>query len=106
MTLTVTDNDGLSHAASQQVTATEPIQYPIDLSASGRKKKSFNHVDFLWTGASSDRVDIYQDDRLVETTANDGEYTLATGTKGGKTFVYRMCEAGTSICSGDKTVQF
>jgi hypothetical protein len=51
-------------------------------------------------------VDVYRDGILITTTANDGEYTDAMNNRGGATYVYRVCEAGTSTCSNTSTVIF
>lgn len=43
---------------------------------------------------------------MVATTANDGAYTDVNGQKGSATYVYRVCEAGTAVCSDPVTVDF
>jgi hypothetical protein len=78
----------------------------ISLSASGYKDKGKNSVDLTWSGAAGGNVDIYRDGNLLTTTANDGSYTDATGTKGGQSFTYEVCEEGTSTCSSPVTVVF
>jgi len=78
----------------------------ISLSASGYKNKGKNVVDLTWSGATGNDVDIYRDGVLLATTANDGAYTDATGTKGGQSFSYEVCEAGTATCSSAVTVNF
>jgi subtilisin family serine protease len=76
------------------------------LSATARKVKGFNTVNLTWSGATSASVDIYRDGANITTTANDGAHTDSTGTKGGRTFTYKVCEAGTSTCSNSVTVVF
>jgi len=64
-------------------------------------------VNLTWSGASSAQVDIYRDGVLIATTDNDGLYIDATETKGGMTFIYQVCEAGsTTVCSNEVTVIF
>jgi len=66
-------------------------------------------VSYDWSfgdGAGSTQVDVYRGGAVVATTANDGAYTDATGNRGGATYTYQVCEAGTSICSGTVTVVF
>jgi serine protease len=104
VTLTVSDGSA-SDSESQSVTVTAPSS-GITLSASGYKVRGVHTVDLTWSGASSADVDVYRDGGLLTTTANDGAYTDSTGNRGGATYTYQVCEAGTSTCSGTVTVQF
>lgn len=108
VTLTVTDDDGATDSSSQDVTVSSggDTGAPISLTASGYKVKGRHHVDLAWSGATSTDVDIYRDGGLIATTANDGEYTDATNNRGGATYTYQVCEAGTSTCSDTVTVVF
>jgi CubicO group peptidase (beta-lactamase class C family) len=99
--LTVTDDGQASATASQGLTV-----YPIALSARGRKRKRYAYVDLSWSGSAAAMVDVYRDGAGLATVANDGAYTDATGRKGSPTFGYRVCEAGTSVCSNTVTVSF
>ncbi len=105
VTLTVTDNGGATNATSRSVTVTAPGG-GITLSASGYKVKGVHHVDLTWSGAAGASVDIVRDGTIVSTTANDGAETDVTGNKGGGSYTYRVCEAGTSTCSNAVTVTF
>ncbi|MEX2535162.1 MAG: S8 family peptidase [Trueperaceae bacterium] len=78
----------------------------ITLSASGYKVRGVHHADLAWDGATSTDVDVYRDETLIGTTANDGAYTDNIGAKGGGSYTYQVCEAGTSTCSGSVTVTF
>lgn len=51
-------------------------------------------------------MDVFRDNAKVATVANSGAYTDDTGQKGGGTHTYRVCEAGTSTCSGNVTVSY
>jgi serine protease len=104
VTLTVTDNAGASASASQVVTVSGGSG--ISLSGSGYKVKGVHHVDLIWSGAASSSVDVYRDGVKVVTTPNDGAHTDVTGKKGGGSYTYRVCEAGTSTCSNQTTVSF
>jgi PKD repeat protein len=105
VTLTVTDDGGATGSTSQSVTVTAPSS-GITLSALGRKVKGVKNVDLTWSGANSGSVDVFRNNALVTTTANDGTHTDAITTKGGGSFTYRICEAGTSTCSNNATVTF
>lgn len=84
----------------------EPEPGSLTLSASAYKIKGAQHVDLSWGGAASSSVDIFRDGAKLATTANDGAYTDAIGAKGGGSYTYKVCEAGTSTCSADITASF
>ncbi len=78
----------------------------ISLSASGYKVKGVQHADLSWSGATGTDIDVYRDGALVVTTANDGAHTDNIGSKGGGSYDYQVCEAGTTTCSAVVTVVF
>jgi subtilisin family serine protease len=88
----------------------DPVEPPpadgIALSANAYKVKGFQQVDLSWAGASGSSVDVYRDGSKIATTANSGAYTDELGVKGSGSYVYRVCEAGTSTCSGNVTAAF
>jgi hypothetical protein len=43
---------------------------------------------------------------VIATMPNDGLYDDSPGTTGQASFMYQVCEAGTSTCSNDVTVNF
>jgi hypothetical protein len=51
-------------------------------------------------------VDVYRNNALITTTANDGFYTDIIGGRGHATYTYRVCEAGSQTCSNQVTVTF
>lgn len=78
----------------------------ISLSATGYKQKGLQKVDLSWSGATSTNVDVFRNGTIITTTANDGAYTDNINVSGGGTYTYKVCEAGTSVCSNDATVTF
>ena len=78
----------------------------FDLSANGYKSKGTKYVDLSWAGATTASVDIYRNGSIVATTQNDGQYTDTIGGKGGGSYTYQVCEAGTSTCSVESNVLF
>lgn len=77
----------------------------ITLSLSGEKVKGEQIVTVSWSGAATN-VDIYRDGALISAnTANDGTATENLG-KGGGTYTYLVCEAGTTTCSDPATISF
>lgn len=76
------------------------------LSAEGRRVQGVHTVDLVWEGATSADIDVFRDGELITTVPNDGSHTDSTGNRGRATYVYQVCEAGTSECSNEETVRF
>jgi hypothetical protein len=51
-------------------------------------------------------VDVYRNNALITTTANDGFYTDIIGARGRGTYTYRVCNQGSQTCSNQATVTF
>ncbi|TRX54001.1 S8 family serine peptidase [Thalassomonas sp. M1454] len=83
---------------------TEPPAGDINLDAQGYRAKGRNKVDLTWSGAATNSVDVYRDNALRTTTANDGMYTDSFRTYG--TYTYKVCDQGTDNCSAEVTVSF
>lgn len=104
--LTVTDNQGATGTSKRTLTVSAASS-GITLSASGRKVKGVNTVDLVWSGAASGNVDVLRDaTKLATVPSSSGAYTDNTGTKGGATLTYQVCESGTTTCSGTVQVIF
>ncbi|HEX6929508.1 MAG TPA: S8 family serine peptidase [Gammaproteobacteria bacterium] len=84
----------------------DPEPGTLDLSANAYKVKGKQRVDLSWSGATSSSVDIFRDGGKIVTTANDGAYTDNLNVKGGGSYTYKVCEAGTSTCSADVNASF
>ncbi|NVK88313.1 MAG: S8 family serine peptidase [Gammaproteobacteria bacterium] len=106
VTLTVTDDGGASHSSSQTITVVDDSSGGVEAAASGYKIRGRHHIDLTWSGAAGTSVDIFQNGSLLTTTANDGAYTVATSNRGGASYTFRVCEAGTNVCSVDLNVLF
>ena len=106
VTLTVTDDDLATDDESQSVTVTAPSSGVTITSATPYKVKGVKHVDLTWSGATTTAVDVRRDGAVVATTANQGSFTDNIGSKGGGSYTYRICEAGTDTCSASRTVTF
>ena len=106
-TVLLTVSDGVdSDTSSQDVTVTESSAGGIALDATGYKVRGRHTVDLTWDGATSTEVDVYRDGALIATPANSGAYTDSTDNRGGATYTYQVCEAGTETCSAVVTVEF
>ena len=105
VTLTVTDNRGGTGQHSATVTVTAPSS-GISLSATGRFDGTAQYMTLKWSGAVGAQVDIYRNGTRLRTTANDGSDTNGRTFQGNATYVFRVCQAGTTTCSNDATVTF
>jgi N-acetylneuraminic acid mutarotase len=86
--------------------APTPTPGPITLRGQGKKVGGINTSRLKWRGVTSANVDVYRDGVVIATTPNDGSYDDSTGTTGQASFTYHVCEAGTSTCSNQVTVNF
>lgn len=107
-TVTATATDSIGQTASNSVSVTVDNSGgdsggDFTLSVNAYKVRGTQTADLTWNGATSTDVDVYRDGALVTTTANDGSHTDSTGQKGGGSAVYKICEAGTTTCSGEVT---
>jgi serine protease len=78
----------------------------ITLSATGYKVKGLQKADLTWSGATSTNVDVFRNGANITTTANDGFHTDNINNRGGGSYTYKVCEAGTTTCSNEATISF
>ena len=100
---------GSGYDTSNEVTTPGLPLGSINLSANGFKVKGKHQVDLTWSGATGGNVDIYRNGNptpIAEGTENDNFYNDNIGAKGGATYSYQVCDAGTSNCSNTATVVF
>ncbi len=76
----------------------------ISLTARGYKVKGSARTDLTWAGATTTSVDLFRNSVKI-TTPNDGAHTDVIGKVSG-TFIYRLCNAGTTTCSPNASVTF
>lgn len=91
---------------SDTATATTDGVPLINLGLSGYRDKGKHVVDLVWSGAGTVNVDIIRDGLFLRTVSNTGVHTDNTGQKGGQTYTYQVCEAGTSNCSSIQSIVF
>jgi subtilisin family serine protease len=107
VSLTVTNANGEdTEKKPDYVTVTEPPSGGMSLSVVAYKVKGVQYADLTWSGFSGTNVDIYRNATKVATTPNDGAHTDNINKKGGGSYTYKVCEAGTMTCSNDVTVSF
>lgn len=106
VTASASNADGTG-SASIDITVNAGPAPVITLSLAGRKQKGYNIVDLTWSGATTGLVDIWRNGSKLLITSNGGFYSDNTRTKGGQTFVYKVCEYGsTTACSPERTIVF
>jgi subtilisin family serine protease len=96
--------------AYRALTVDNPAPPPasISLTAAGYKLKGLQKADLQWSGATSSFVDIRRNGSVVSgpNESNDGSYTDLINKNGGGSYTYKVCEAGTAICSNEAAVSF
>ncbi len=102
----VDSSSGKSATSSATQSVTVSGATAISLSASGYKVKGSQKADLTWSGASGTSVDVYRNNVKIITTDNDGAHTDNINNKGGGSYTYRVCNAGTATCSNSVTVTF
>jgi hypothetical protein len=113
VTATTTDSAGATATAQIGVTITSvdpaggvPPDAGLSLSAQGLKVRGLQRVDLSWAGATSTTIDVYRNGALIMTTPNDGAQTDPLNKKGAGTYMYQICQAGSSVCSASVVVAF
>lgn len=105
VTLTVTDNGGATGTTSQSVTVTAPTG-GIALTVLGYKVSGVQRADLTWSGATGTDVDVFRNSVKILTTPNDGLHTDNINKRGGGSYTYRVCNAGSTACSPNVTITF
>jgi hypothetical protein len=76
----------------------------IELTANGFKNRGRWATNLSWSG-NTGSVDIYRDGAYVRRVSGSS-FTDQTSNRGGGSLTYQVCEAGTSTCSNEVTVNF
>ena len=112
ITAAVSDSGGMSSSKQVTVTVTATTSAPPPspngavLAARGYKVKGQQKVDLTWSGLSGPTVDVYRNGTKVASVTNSGAGTDPINSKGGGSYVYKVCEAGNSNCSNTANVNF
>ena len=107
--LWVEDDHGNEDVTMKEITVgtVPPSTENIELTAVGSKVKGQWQTSLSWTPAgSSAKVDIYRNGHHIASAENTGRYNDVTNLKGGGSLTYKICEAGTKICSNEVVVHF
>ncbi len=84
----------------------DPEPGDFELTAEGYKVRGLQKADLSWSGTDASEVEILRDGIIIDTVANTGSYTDDIDNRGGGSYVYQVCEAGTGTCSNEATVEF
>jgi hypothetical protein len=109
LTATVTDSGNLS--ASKTVTvvvsaSASGTSSAATLSVRGYKSRGRDTADLSWTGLSAASVDVFRNGARISSSSNSGKMTDNIGTRGGGTFTYQVCAAGSTTCTNKVSVTF
>jgi hypothetical protein len=64
------------------------------------------YMMLVWTGAVGATVDVYRDGKFLTNELNDGRYTNSRNLPGASRYTYKVCQAGTTVCSNEAVVVF
>jgi hypothetical protein len=112
ITATVTDSGGLTASARVSVSVAAAAQQPSTpsggptLTVRAYKVKGNQTVDLSWNGLSASAITIYRNGSAVGSSTNDGTETDAINKKGGGSYSYQVCAAGTSTCTNTASASF
>lgn len=81
-----------------------PGPSPISLTVSGRTDATKQYMTLRWTGATGTTVDVYRNGTRITNTGNDGYYVNSRTFQGAATYTYKVCQAGSSVCSNEARV--
>ncbi|TVP59896.1 MAG: hypothetical protein EA351_01120 [Gemmatimonadales bacterium] len=80
--------------------------FDIDLTVNGYKVRGVKNADLTWNGSDAGEIDIFRNGVYVRTVSNTGSHTDNIGSRGGGSYTYQVCEAGTDTCSAQVTISF
>jgi hypothetical protein len=96
-----------SGSSSYSNTANASTPDGLSLTANGYKVKGVQTVDLAWSGSNAVSFDIYRDGILIVSDLNVFAYTDNIGLKGGGSYQYQVCEAGSTLnCSNIVDINF
>ena len=102
VSLTATDDRGATHQVSRAVS----VSSAITLTLTTKTDATSQYVTLTWKNATGATVDIYRNGKFLKNTPNDGKHTTVKVFVGPATYVYKICEAGSSVCSNEATAVF
>jgi serine protease len=105
VSLTVEDDKGRTDTQSSTVEV-EKSQSRISLSGFGSSSNGRTMATLRWSGAETQTIQLFRDDQLIASTANDGKHIDLGINENHKTAAYRLCQSSSSVCSDTVVLQF
>jgi PKD repeat protein len=105
VTLTARDREDASAASARQVTVPGP-QFALGLTLTTRTEGGKQISTLNWTRAQGQSVYIYRNGLVLLSTPNDGRQSISKNGTAPSTFIFKVCEAGSTICSNPATATF
>ncbi len=106
VTASVTDSSGNSASDTVSVTLEVVGGGDITLTAVATEDRGRSATDLTWSGAEGRAVDVVRDGVVLRRTSNDGSYLDRFRTPPSGTYVYQICEEGTTVCSNEASVTY
>jgi len=106
VTLTVTDDDGATDNASQNVTVSGGGGGSMVLSVALRMTGPWVNHDLTWTGSDGGQARIFRNGAVLTTTADDGSHSYRVGRNVSGTDTYRVCDVEDGVCSNEATIAY
>ena len=103
--LTAKDTEGETATATRQLTVPGPAT-PLGLTLTTSSTSTTQKVTLNWSRAQGSIVYIYRDGLVLQSSPNDGVLAVTKNASGAATYVFKVCEAATTICSNPATAQF
>jgi hypothetical protein len=104
--LTVMDNEGASGTAQTRVQVMAPAAADITLRVEAFRVQGIQHARLLWSGTSAGQIDVYRDGNFIVRVPNTGQFVDNINRRGAGSYTYRVCEAGTTVCSNTAVASF
>jgi PKD repeat protein len=80
--------------------------YPLSLTLTTSSTSTQHKVVLKWSRAQGSAVYIYRNGLVLMSTPNDGQQGVSKNATGAATYIFKVCEAGTTICSNPATAAF
>ncbi|MGW0940426.1 S8 family serine peptidase [Streptomyces sp. NPDC002666] len=77
-----------------------------EMKASGSRLWGVHSAALTWDGATTDKVEVLRDGKVVATVPNTGRYTDRIAVRGRPTYTYQLCDVGIRHCSAEAEVDF
>ncbi|WP_371602120.1 S8 family serine peptidase [Streptomyces sp. NBC_01220] len=77
-----------------------------EMKAVGSRWLGLRSAALTWNGATTEKVEVVRDGKVVATVPNTGRYTDRIAGRGRPSYTYRLCDVGTRHCSTEAEVDF